>query len=131
MQCLEKFNVTLHRRLSVEEFLKTHPILLHLANDADLSVTDYVADGFLPDMQPGEPYGDWVVRQVRDVLSTQLWRDTAGGYENPGRGTHTCKVVERVEFDENDRQYIVNTFGAMPEVRSLWLGLPQEQAVAA
>jgi CheY-like chemotaxis protein len=72
MQCLEKFNVTLHRHLSVEEFLRTHPILLHLADEADMSVTDYVADGFLPEMQPGEPYGDWVVRQVLDVLSEML-----------------------------------------------------------
>lgn len=131
MQFTEKISITQHQRMPIERFLQTHPSLLQLADDGKMSAMEFIADGFLPDMLPGEGCDEWVVRQVQEVLNTQLWRDMVEGYEQDGQGMHVCRHVEQVEFDAIDQQFIVTFFGSMPEVQAMWRQMTQSQSIAA
>ena len=119
MKTVEVVNIHRHRRLSIEELLATHATLCEQARKCGQTPVDYVATSFVPEVNPSEGYEAWVVRQVEDVLTTQLWRDRVIGFA-ADTGTHVSAHVKRITFDPEDVQFIRETFAPREDVQEVW-----------
>lgn len=119
MKTLEVIRVHLHRRTSLREFMATHTTLRWQAQALGETPADFLAGAFVAEINPGERYEAWVVRQVRLALETQLWRDKTAGFEAEA-GTHVSRHVKRVEFDAGDVRFILDTFAGRTDVQEVW-----------
>ena len=131
MHCMHE--VRMHRRIDqpIDQFLKSFHILRQLAGQSQMSPEEYIANGFVARVLPGEGFEEWLCRQVQEILETSLLDDN---YEDntAGRVTGTLhQAIRSVRLTPTDREHVIRTFGSMPGVRSLWRGLPQDQCVAA
>jgi hypothetical protein len=120
MNCVEVLRIATRLNRPVSEFVTGYPILRGLASDSSLSPLEWVVAGFVAEIEPGEEYHAWVIRQVKDILETQVCRDTAAGIE-AGRLVHSSQTIRGVEFDARDRDWILDTLAVRPDVYEIWV----------
>lgn len=117
-----KFNretrTTYHRDLPLALFFATDGAFRLLANDYDQAPEDFMASGFVAEIEDSESYSDWVVRQVQAILETALMADA---YQDlPDGHQHTASRIARVEFSDDDRRWIHATFAERADVKEAW-----------
>lgn len=122
MRYTETIRVQVSGNQSVVEFLATNSLVKQLAEG--VNPVDWLAREFLPDAGGEEGYGDWIVRQVGAILETMLQRDTMSG------NSHVAKKVSGIVLSDDDRDWLLRTFGHHPEVLRVWRSMLTE-AIAA
>ena len=122
MQYAETIKVHSAKAEPIVEFLATNSLVKQLADGAN--PVDWLAGEFLPDADRAEEYGDWIARQVAQILETSLLADTVQD------GRHVARKVSGVQIATEDREWLVRTLGRHPAVLAVWRGMVQ-QAIAA
>jgi len=126
MKFTESVRITNHHAMSVGQFLSRHDLVGRFTETE--SAIDWLAGEFLTEADVNESYENWIARQVGQILAVSLLCDTMAG------SAHVARKVSRIEFDELDRRYLVNTLGQHPEVRRIWgsmVELPEAFGIAA
>ena len=72
----------------------------------------------MAEVEKGEQYPDWVLRQVKAALETRLMADSVK--DLPDGHEHTASKVTHAEFDETDRQWALDTFAGRADVKDVW-----------
>ncbi len=118
MQYSRVIRVTSRRILPLAVFVQTDPALEALAADCGMAPVDFIASEFVAEGEKGEQYPDWVLRQVKAALETRLMADDVK--DLPDGHEHTASRVTHAEFDEVDRQWVLDTFAERADVREVW-----------
>jgi len=118
MQYSRVIRVTSRRILPLAVFVQSDPTLEALAVDCGMAPIDFIASEFVAEVEKGEQYPDWVLRQVKAVLETRLMADSVK--DLPDGHEHTASKVTHAEFDEVDRQWVLDTFAERADVREVW-----------
>lgn len=109
--------LTLRRRITVPfaKFLANDALLQRKAAEQHMSAVDTVAAAFIPEALVDETYPDWILRQVKEILETELLHDEMGWLKatNPSR---CSQRVRSVQITENDLPVLMKTFGEHPDV---------------
>ena len=119
MKYIERLRMSYRMMMTFEEFLRQDPTLLWLAEEADMTPEEFILSELHPEVQAGETFRDWLLRNVKDVLEARLWRDSSEGYGDDG-GMHFCRNVNGIEFSPQDAAFILRTFGEDPDVKKTW-----------
>lgn len=128
MKCIHasRINQYLHRPLY--KFLGGFHVLRTLADRETASPVEFIADGFVANVDPGESYEAWLCRQVKEIIETGLFHDDlAEGAQGKLHATVHQKIVG-VELDEDDVRYVIETFGPMSGLALMYQGLAVEKA---
>jgi len=118
MQYSRVIRVTSRRILPLAVFVQTDPTLEALAADCGMAPVDFIASEFVAEIEKSEQYPDWVLRQVQAVLETRLMADSVK--DLPDGHEHTASKVTHAEFDEVDRQWVLDTFAERADVKDVW-----------
>jgi chromatin segregation and condensation protein Rec8/ScpA/Scc1 (kleisin family) len=118
MQYSRLIRLTSRRLLPLAAFIENDPTLKALATDCGQEPVDFVASEFVAEIEKGEQYPDWVLRQVKAVLETRLMADDVK--DLPDGQLHVASRVMQAEFDEVDRQWILDTFAERADVKEAW-----------
>lgn len=118
MQYSRVIRLTSRRLLPLAAFILSDATLKALATDCGQEPVDFIASEFVAEIKKGEPYPDWVLRQVKIVLETRLMADDMK--DLPDGQEHMASRVTQAEFDEVDRQWILGTFGDRADVKEAW-----------
>ena len=130
MKYVERLRMSYRMIMSFEEFMRQDPTLQWLAEEADLTPEGFIISEIMPAALHGEDFQDWLLRNIRDVLESRLWRDSSEGYGDAG-GMHFCRNVNGIEFSTQDREFILRTFGDDPDVKKAWRDAVDASAKAA
>ena len=122
MRYTETTTIRCCRAMPLAEFLQTNELVREQAGAE--KPLDWLAGQFLPDAEPPESYDAWIARQVGDILSTALLRDTVNG------SSHIARKVAGVEIAPEDKVWLFQMLGHQPAVLAVWRSMLQE-AVAA
>ena len=116
--------ITTRRRqcLPIGEFLETNELVRRQAEGEP--PVDWLASQFLPDAGREEGYGDWIVRQVVQILETALLHDAMRD------GRHVARKVTGVELTAEDRAWLFQALGHHPAVLAVWRTMAMD-AIAA
>ena len=106
------------RLLPLATFFQNDPTLRKLAADNAMEPLDFIASEFVAEIENGEQYPDWVFRQVRAAMETRLMADDILDLDD-GQ-LHIASRVMQAEFDEADRQWILDTFSSRADVQEVW-----------
>lgn len=106
------------RLLPLATFFQNDPTLRTLAADCAMEPADFIASEFVAEIENGEQYPDWVLRQVKAAMETRLMADDVQDL-NDGQ-LHISSRVMQAEFDEVDRQWVLDTFAARADVKDVW-----------
>jgi hypothetical protein len=118
MQYSRLIRLTSRRLLPLAVFIENDPTLKALATDCGQEPVDFVASEFVAEIEKGEQYPDWVLRQVKAVMETRLMADDVK--DLPDGQLHVASRVMQAEFDEVDRQWILDTFAERADVKDVW-----------
>lgn len=118
MQYSRVIRITSRRLLPLAVFIANDPTLKALATDCGQEPADYIASEFVAEIEKGEQYPDWVLRQVMAVLETRLMADSVK--DLPDGHEHSASKVTHAEFDEVDRQWVLDTFAGRADVKDVW-----------
>lgn len=118
MECSRVIRVTLRRTLPLAAFLEDDGVLAGLAADCGLEPVEFIASEFVPEVEAGEQYRDWLVRQVRAVLETRVMSD--GHRQLPDGSLHKASRIVQAEMNATDRRWIEDTFANRTGVQNAW-----------
>jgi hypothetical protein len=118
MQYSRVIRLTSRRLLPLAVFVQTDPTLKALAADCGMAPVDFIASEFVAEVEKGEQYPDWLLRQVKAVLETRFMADDVLDIDD-GQ-LHIASRVLQAEFDEADRQWILDTFASRADVQEAW-----------
>ena len=122
MRYTETTTIRCCRAMPLAEFLQTNELVREQAGAE--KPLDWLAGQFLPDAEPPESYDAWIARQVGDILSTALLRDTVNG------SSHIARKVASMEIAPEDRAWLFQALGHHPVVLAVWRSMLTE-AIAA
>lgn len=116
MKYIERNTVTVHRKGSLSDFLHASALASLVCHQQDTSPGAILLDHLVPNRWAGESFETWLLRQVREILTghiqTDDWQE-----ETARRMQHT---VEGIEFDDLDRQWLLERYARHPEVLAVW-----------
>ena len=112
MRFIETTTIRCCRAMPVAEFLRTNELVREQAETE--RPLDWLAGQFLPDAGREEGYGDWIVRQVVQILETALLDDAMRD------GRHVARKVTGVELTADDRAWLFQALGHHPSVLAVW-----------
>lgn len=103
----------------LERFLMGGGIVAEACKALETNPGALVMDYLLPATTPGESLEDWLVRQVSEIIvqivQVDDWSDLGNGCSR-----RESRSVRSVEFDAEDRAWILERFGRHPEVLQVW-----------
>ena len=106
------------RLLPLATFFQNDRTLRTLAADNAMEPADFIASEFVAEVENGEQYPEWVLRQTKAAMETRLMADDVLDLDD-GQ-LHIASRVMQAEFDEVDRQWILDTFAARADVQEVW-----------
>ncbi len=130
MQCIHEVKITRRVNMPVLEFLASCHELIQKAGECRLSVLDYLAGCFLPVLMEGESREDWIIRQVEEILESELVHDEMGRHSN-ARPAHFHHRTRNVRMSDEDRGYLAEMLSNHPDVQACWLRIESAQFVNA
>ena len=122
MHYTESTTIRCCRAMPIAEFIQTNELVREQAETE--RPLDLLAGQFLPDAGREEGYGDWIVRQVVQILETALLHDAMRD------GRHVARKVTGVELTAEDRAWLFQTLGHHPTVLAVWRSMLQETIAA-
>lgn len=122
MKYVETITIRSRQSMPIAEFLETNETVKQQAEGED--PIDWLASQFLPDAGREEGYGDWIVRQVAQILETALLHDAMRD------GRHVARKVTGVELTADDRAWLFQALGHHPVVLAVWRTMAMD-AIAA
>lgn len=122
MKYTETIKVHSAKTETIAGFLAANSLVRQLADGAN--PLDWLADQFLPDAGREEGFGDWIVRQVVQILETALLSDTVQD------GRHVARKVAGVQISPEDRDWLFSALGHHPAVLAVWRTMAMD-AIAA
>ena len=115
MRYVETITTRLRQTMPIAEFLETNETVKQQAEGEP--PVDWIASQFLPDAGRDEGYGDWIARQVVQILETVLLSDTVQD------GRHVARKIAGVELSSEDENWLLRALGHHPEVLRVWRSL--------
>ena len=115
MQCIHEMTIICRMNRPIQEFLATCVSLRQKAAEINQSVVDYMAGCFLPVSAEHEKEEHWLVRQVEEILETELMHDEISSHPKQN-AAHFRQRTRSIKMNDEDRRYLLETFGTHPDV---------------
>ena len=122
MRYTETIRIQVGSTQSIAEFLATNSLVKQLAGG--VNPVDWLASEFLPDAGRDEGYGDWIARQIVQILEAALLDDAVRD------GRHVARKVAGFELTVKDRAWLFQALGHHPAVLAVWRSMAMD-AIAA
>ena len=122
MKYVETITTRSRQTMPIAEFLETNGTVRQQAEGE--SPVDWLASQFLPDADRAEGFGDWIARQVAQILETALLSDAVRD------GLHVARKISGVEIAPEDKVWLFRALGHHPEVLAVWRTMAMD-AIAA
>ena len=122
MRYVETITTRSRQSMPLSEFLEMNGTVKQQAEGEN--PVDWLASQFLPDADRNEGFGNWIVRQVVQILETVLLSDTVQD------GRHVAEKITGVEIAAEDKKWLFQALGHHPEVLAVWRTMAMD-AIAA
>lgn len=115
-----RHTTTEHREQSLADFLFTGDLASAVCEQLDSSPGALLLDHLVANRWPGESFEDWLLRQVREILTAHVQTDDWREGEGDQGGTRTQRTLEGIELGDEDRAWLMSRFARHPEVLLIW-----------
>ena len=122
MRYVETITTRSRQSMPLSEFLEINGTVKQQAEGEN--PVDWLASQVLPDADRNEGFGNWIVRQVVQILETVLLSDTVQD------GRHVAEKITGVEIAAEDKKWLFQALGHHPEVLAVWRTMAMD-AIAA
>ena len=112
MRYVETITTRSHQTMPLSEFLEMNGTVKQQAEGEN--PVDWLASQFLPDADRNEGFGNWIARQVAQILETALLSDTMRDDRHVGR------KITGAEIAAEDKKWLFQALGHHPEVLAVW-----------
>ena len=130
MRCLERKTTERRWEMPLLEFLERCGLVKRFAENQNMSVEEMLVDGMIANRLENETYGQWLARQVREVLSLQCEQDNWRSSEDGRITVRSGRDLEQVTFTAADRRWLMETLGSRADVQALWATVCEQQPLA-
>jgi hypothetical protein len=120
MKFIHRMTVANRLEMPLRMFLEEHALVRDVCREHGTTPAALILDGLVPNKYEGEDFGDWLVRQVREILAHGVQTDDWQGEDGAWVGWRTQCVLDSLAFSAEDRQWLLQEYGGHPEVVAVW-----------